>query len=381
MICVSGDNAIELQNGTALMGPEGRRYAAVLASRNLPPLLDYTERRKAHKKVIASRCRCFASRGYPRGEPQPYAKPYPEVIVVTAAGPQFENDALEWKDFIIDVDQPANPTPLFPSYYRHSGGAIPAHSEILDLMRRVSRQGVEISPEEKQKSEAYLSCGIFPVVVSPGEKPIKPVAGEKPGPIFFNAAAYFNCMVEDIELILTAFARMVDERNQELPADAPKRKGYFKFVAIGCGFFAQNRRFGAGTLSPMLYPLMLAALQNVLTANRLPRDRHGQPLIDTIELPDFSGRSIFTPSWGDEPIHGISINKGHARDALDFTREQFATYWCGCLNAGDCFCIPGNERQYASVEAAIGNNTDMRIQQAYFHNPQLLDLSRYVPVD
>jgi len=153
-----------------------------------------------------------------------------------------------------------------------------------------------------------------------------------------------------------------------------------------------------------------------------------------IELPDFSGESLFTPSWGNEPLHGITIRKGTHRDALDFTRDELATYTCGVLSAGvrgtaegggvegggkegegrelprseyhisvkftshlrhlgqsyaislrpttqDCFCIPGNERQYSSLEAAIANNTDARAQQAYFHNAQLLDISRYVPVD
>ena len=65
---------------------------------------------------------------------------------------------------------------------------------------------------------------------------------------------------------------------------------------------------------------------------------------------------------------------------LLWTPEELATHVCGALNAGDCFCIPGNESGYASVEAMIGNNTDLRRVQSYIHNPHLLDEAKYHPV-
>ena len=65
---------------------------------------------------------------------------------------------------------------------------------------------------------------------------------------------------------------------------------------------------------------------------------------------------------------------------LLWTPEELATHVCGALNAGDCFCIPGNESGYASVEAMIGNNTDLRRVQSYIHNPPLLDEAKYHPV-
>ena len=89
----------------------------------------------------------------------------------------------------------------------------------------------------------------------------------------------------------------------------------------------------------------------------------------------------FTPAWGDKPVNGVHIVKGQRRDVLFWTEEEVAAYTCGALNAGDCFCIPGNEFGYASVEAMIGNNTDLRVGQSYVHNPYILDASRHVAVD
>ena len=89
----------------------------------------------------------------------------------------------------------------------------------------------------------------------------------------------------------------------------------------------------------------------------------------------------FTPAWGDSPVNGVRIVKGLRRDVLQWTPEEAAEYTCGALNAGDCYCIPGNEFGYCSVEAMIGNNTDMRVGQHYLHNPYMLDAARHVPVD
>lgn len=76
----------------------------------------------------------------------------------------------------------------------------------------------------------------------------------------------------------------------------------------------------------------------------------------------------------------MRIVKGTRRDVLLWTEDEAEAHVCGVLNAGDCYCIPGNEFGYCSVEAMIGNNTDLRVVQSYIHNPYLLDACRHVPV-
>ena len=90
----------------------------------------------------------------------------------------------------------------------------------------------------------------------------------------------------------------------------------------------------------------------------------------------------YTPKWGDTPVNGVRIVKGseNRRDVLLWTPAEAAAHVCGVLNAGDCYCIPGNEFGYCSVEAMIGNNTDLRVVQSYLHNPYILDACRHVPV-
>ena len=48
--------------------------------------------------------------------------------------------------------------------------------------------------------------------------------------------------------------------------------------------------------------------------------------------------------------------------------------------AAHSFCIPGNDYPYVSLEAMLGNNTDLRYVQSYIFNPYLMDPSRYVAV-
>jgi hypothetical protein len=123
-----------------------------------------------------------------------------------------------------------------------------------------------------------------------------------------------------------------------------------------------------------LAALMLEGIHEALTKKAFPN-------IAVIEFPDFSNDGMFTPKkeWTDLKSK-IRIVKGKKRDTLLWTDEEKEKFVLGTLNPGDCFSIPGNEFNYGSVEAMIGNNTSMRLDQAYFHNPYLLDAKRYIPV-
>eukprot|EP01029_Cantina_marsupialis_P013405 TRINITY_DN2965_c0_g6_i1.p1 TRINITY_DN2965_c0_g6~~TRINITY_DN2965_c0_g6_i1.p1 ORF type:complete len:489 (+),score=145.46 TRINITY_DN2965_c0_g6_i1:178-1467(+) len=290
-------------------------------------MINDKERRLSRKKVIASPCRCFAVGGYCSQEE--LTEPF-DCIVITAAGAQFEKrGSLECRDFIIDDKFESDL--LFPNYYTH--GNPPRFSELKTRMDR------NMAHYRKVHREA-----------------------------FFDSRAYFTSMVEDVDLILSAFDQMVKVENDAKYSDEP-RKGIFKATAIGMGFFASL--FMRKSIAQHLVPLLLLAFEHVLTHKSFPN-------IDVIEFPDFMS-GAYVPNWIDE-IEDIEIRSTN-RDVMDFSNEEKMKYVCGVLNAGDCFCIPGNERGYSSVEAMIGNNTDMRWTQAYFANSALFDLKNYISVD
>jgi len=62
--------------------------------------------------------------------------------------------------------------------------------------------------------------------------------------------------------------------------DVPHHRGFFKFTAIGTGFFAQHDRFVGATIAPLLYALTLRAFERVLREGRVPTDRRGRPWIE-----------------------------------------------------------------------------------------------------
>lgn len=291
-------------------------------------------------QVIASYNRIYATGGFPVGAPRVYREPLP-CVIISAAGAQFEMTNLEWQDFLIEPESEPTTRPLFPHYYPHTGSVIPTFSELEQCQRG---QKVVVGGKILQKDD-YIWVGTRPLAL--------------------NARAFLTSMAEDVRLILAAFDTLVKKSQ----STSPQRKlGLFKATALGMGFFARNARFHSGTIAPHLAKLLLTAYETVLKSYAFPH-------IAVIEFPDFM-KGQYSPRFTCKDIE-IRCTQ---RDVLDFTAQEAQMFVLGVLNAGDCFCIPGNEPGYQSVEAMIGNNTDLRIVQAYYHNPQLLDKSRHIGI-
>lgn len=362
------------------------------------PLLAYEERRISRKKVLTSWSRVFASGGY-RAPVREY-RPAIECVVVTAAGAQFEMGHVEARDFVVSKDSvdaaSGDAEPLFKHYHAHTGGARPAYAHVA-------------------KGGQYHGDAL-PLPMD-GKPTFTRVSGMmSPSQVFLDRAAVLTSYIEDLTLVMAAFSDAVRRVNEpqsrgtgarsgggegvgassggdgdgdagagtgagagdesaSRDAGVRVRRGWLKGTAIGMGFFAQMGG-GVGSIAHHLMPLMLHAWHTVLTSH------DWSPWIAVLELPDFSGGGQYTPAWGDSPVNGVRIVKGSSkrRDVFLFTPDEARDYVPGALNAGDCYCIPGNEFGYASVEAAMGNNSDIRVVQNYQHNPCLLDAARHVPV-
>eukprot|EP00698_Gefionella_okellyi_P023670 TRINITY_DN8152_c0_g1_i1.p1 TRINITY_DN8152_c0_g1~~TRINITY_DN8152_c0_g1_i1.p1 ORF type:complete len:451 (-),score=58.84 TRINITY_DN8152_c0_g1_i1:254-1606(-) len=375
-IAINGDQHIRLQNSKHFTSTSPIDYQ-VRVGENV--LITYTERRRSRKKVIASMSNVYAFGGYPaKTRIVEYSEPI-QCVIITAAGAQFEFEHLEWRDFIIAPGQPADMRPLFAHYYPHTNGVIPSFADVHQCMggaplTPLALAALRLPRGSDTTSAPTATTTAGPAPVATYGRPLSTAdyldVGRPGAPVYLNVAAYRCSAVEDVRLILTAFSHMV-------AVDRAQRRGWFKLTAIGLGFFASHPAFNNSSIGQKLAPLLLQAIEIVLSSDCLPRPRGGEPYLAVLELPDFM-KGGFTPAWGD--IKGVRVVKGYSRDVLLFEPEELAGYVCGALNAGDCFCIPGNETGYMSVEAAIGNNSDVRIAQAYYHNRQLLDVSTYIAV-
>uniref|UniRef100_A0A7S1NTT2 Uncharacterized protein n=1 Tax=Eutreptiella gymnastica TaxID=73025 RepID=A0A7S1NTT2_9EUGL len=164
-------------------------------------------------------------------------------------------------------------------------------------------------------------------------------------------------MLEDVALWLTAFDTMVAIKNQA--ADRP-RPGWLRATPVS-----------VDPISPLPFlPEMLAmwvqAYEHVLSAQDFPN-------VQVVEFPMLVDTYIPTQP----EIRGIQL-KTTTGDLLDFPATD--GYVHGLLNPGNSFCIPGNDYPYVSLEAMLGNNTDLRYVQSYIFNPYLMDPSRYIAV-
>jgi hypothetical protein len=127
----------------------------------------------------------------------------------------------------------------------------------------------------------------------------------------------------------------------------------------------------------LLAPVLLDALYAVLQHVSLPNTA-------VIELPDFDGlwNASWTGSKRDTMIKTVRVHSPTPpRDLLAFTSKELAQYTVGVLNAGDVFALPGNEREYASVEAMLGNNTSIRLDENWQHTVSLLDPTHHIRLD
>lgn len=366
---------------------------------------------------------------------------WPWAAVISIAGPQFEVSYLESIDFIIapwDDDEGVDGAePLFPHYYspqqaitstcasssiaQSGASSTNAPSQPPTAHRKLTfAKAHALSPEAKAAlglvpiagSEhvdpsrvAGLPARSKPAPAPPSSSPAGPtsassasgVAHLHPGlrlPHMLYGSAYQRSIREDMTLVLTAFSEVVGKVNCRHTASASsspssgslqRQRGYLQLPAVGLGFFANYLL--QQSIANLLLPFFLAGLREAITQHP-----GGWPNIAIIEMCDFTSEGSFrlldleSGSRSDAAAAASSfapvprVLHGHRRSLLHFEHPTLSTYICGVVNAGDCFCIPGNEHGYASVESMLGENTSMRRGQSYVHNPRLLDKQRFVAV-
>jgi hypothetical protein len=212
----------------------------------------------------------------------------------------------------------------------------------------------------------YLDFITPPEILFPSYYPNSAIKISIGGGRFFLADVYVNAMTEDIRGILYSFEYFLEENKRK----GKNSKGWLKLTAIGMGFFADLP--GYGSLTPIIQPLFIKATKHVLE-NYYP----SFPLIEVIEFPNFSG-TYKVPQIKFGTFKGTLVTTN--KEDLLYMDHRHADFLVGLVNPSDVFSYKGNEFEYASVEAEIGNNTDIRYRQTALFNPGLLKKSSYIPL-
>jgi histone H4 len=160
-----------------------------------------------------------------------------------------------------------------------------------------------------------------------------------------------------------------------------------RLPAVGAGFFAHIPHRGAmigHEIARLLMEAFVSGLEGLMTEQR------DLPWV-AVEFPCFTATYALTQAQrqriADAGLMLLSYNaKGKPvmhRDILsDVPKDAgVAIDHVLALNPGDAFSLPGNEMPSASVEAMLGNNTDLRFVQSFHHNPLLWTDGVYRAVD
>ena len=186
---------------------------------------------------------------------------------------------------------------------------------------------------------------------------------DKSKALILDRRAYLALLEEGIAAELAAFDHIVASYNQQ---HGTNKKGYFKATASGLGYFALIKCLH--DISPLLAPLFYKAYHNVLLFRQFPH-------IDTIEFPLFGNMHHYCQQYfkdADHINHEFNIHYGQQTDVLDFRHVDSERFLFGASNPSDT-TYAGNELSHASVEAAMGMNSDITLTQVACQNPALLD--------
>ena len=271
-------------------------------------LLSYFDRREARKMVIASRSLFFAKGGY--GSPVALLPKPVEVILLSMTGAQFEFRHLEYQDFIVVKGDHEKKNPLFPSYY--SNGVKPSF---------------HIASDEKENIKIDDKTLLL-------------------------SSAYRQAMVEDLFLVLFAF-------NSMIPLGFT---GRLFLTAVGMGFFAKLEM--QKSIRKYLLPLYLEAFEIIAKSDRASK----LTKIRTVVFPDYFDGEYYPPGATNNKLGPFSLIHARNKDMFDIPFDGEVP---GFVNPSDVFCYRGNEFKYSSVEAMIGNNSDLRYSQVLLFNPAL----------
>ncbi|KTD72483.1 hypothetical protein [Legionella tucsonensis] len=343
-INVSGDRAGVFQNGIAF--PQASDFFARIPLTH-PELLSPTERLSAAKKIVFSNSSVFASGGYPRINPRNIKKTPYDVGIFSLAGASFENSYLHYSLFMLDPLNAKIDNTMFTHLFK-------------DLPTDFKEAQTSLGAYDSNEFLTRIRTG-FPFLARSTSNKFHSSFTKK-NAVIFVSAAYFRHQLEDISMLLTA----VNEAAKEAG-----RPALLKATAVGMGFFAKVN--GQYDIQYLLYPYYLRAFQKLLQEN-------SYPWIAKIEFPTFSEQfqEQFT-SIMDKPMEQIEVYQQY-RDVLEFTKEEIENYFVCAINPSDAFAYIGNEWGFGSVEAMIGLNSSLRMDQIPLANPLLLDSDHHIPV-
>jgi hypothetical protein len=170
-------------------------------------------------------------------------------------------------------------------------------------------------------------------------------------------------IIDDVKLWLTSLQQYMTNICPDRPA------AHLRVCAIGGGWFAVNK---FGDFRKQVSSLILDAFASVFSNS--PMD-----IFSRIEHCEFTYFNNCNPD---------AISMLHNAFRCSFTNNDI------CLplplhqknrtlvitNPSDTFAILTKELGYESVEAEIGNNTTLRLEQSYHFNPHLLDHTKYIGI-
>jgi hypothetical protein len=344
-INVSGDRDVVFQNGVSFTGksdffkkiPDGH-----------PELLSPQERLNAGKKIVHSDSVVFARGGYPYNNPKvPYKNPF-HARIFSLAGASFENDYLHSRLFMLDAHNPTikQGTP-FDSLFK----GIPID---FDAAKR------EIGKYDGTDDMSRIRLG-FTLLARTSSGVYYPTFA-KDSSVIFLTKPYFRHQLEDVAMLLSATNESAHEAGK--PA-------LLKATAVGMGYFAKIN--GSYDIQHLLFPYYLRAYKQLL-------EDHSYPWVGKIEFPVFNELQEMQFDGVFEGYKGPVEVCRTRRDVLEFSEEELAEFTPCLINPSDVFALTGNEWGYGSVEAMIGLNSSLRMDQVHHTNPRILDPESHVAV-
>lgn len=179
--------------------------------------------------------------------------------------------------------------------------------------------------------------------------------------LYLDKEAYTNLMYHTFRNLLQVVKQssFEDEKEDQVRT--------LRIPALGTGFFAN---LAGKNISEYLIPLIVKGLELALW------ERFDQSVkcLDQVELLDFSPHQTFKPTM--DSINGIALVHSKNKDLLTAPNPNEICY---VVNAGDANSWVGNEVEYNSVDAMVGNNTDVVYTQTP-RNPRYEELSSYRPL-
>lgn len=343
-INVDGDREVYKQDGERVEnGPE---FFSQIPEEH-PDFLSPLKRLVAAKKVIFSNSIILGWGGYPHTNPKNLYKVPFKASIFSLAGAAFENSYLHSQLFMLDPHHLIIKNDAFSHLYKN----VPIVFE--DAKK-------ELGTYDLNSSMTRIRIGL-PLLGRNSSGLYYPTFG-KSNAVIFLTEAYFHHQLEDISLLLASINESAKEAGK--PA-------FLKATAVGMGFFAKVD--GTFSIQHILFPYYLRAYKKLLTEN-------SYPWIAKIEFPIFDESQQFQfDTIFDTQVGPVDVSSSH-RDVLEFTEEEREKYFVCVINPSDAFAYAGNEWGYGSVEAMIGLNSSLRLDQVSHANPMLLDPNHYVGI-